>query len=94
MQSIPLFNELRIPEPEEFKQLLLNINDKITFTDHKNNHWRIRIGKVTVNYYPKSLRRTIYVNEIPDIQHPINREAVEVKDCLLLVQELSKKHLN
>lgn len=94
MQPVSLFSELRIPTPEEFEQELLSINNTIKFAAGINNHWRIRIGKITVNYYPYSQQRTIYINAVPGIQTVVRKSAVEVKDCFKLVQELCNKHLS
>lgn len=94
METVSLFEETRLPVKGEFEQELLSIDNRIHLSAGDKGHWRIKVGKVTVNYYPFSQNRTIYVNAIPNVQKVIRQHFNEVNDCLKLVKELCDKHLN
>jgi hypothetical protein len=74
---------------DEFQELLLDHGVKTV--DRGNGHWQIKAGPVTINYYPTSSRRTIYINAVPGVTNAQRHENADEETVIKLVKEFKDK---
>jgi hypothetical protein len=75
----------------EFKAQAQCLGHHIDVVEKPSNHWQIKIGRVTVNYYPNSRNQTVYINKIPGVIEAQRHEGFDHKRCLSLVQGIYNK---
>ena len=74
---------------EEFEAAMLS--EGVISLDRGNGHWQVKTQLCTINYYPWSARKTIFVPAIPNITEALRFERAEVATVVKLVQDLKAK---
>lgn len=91
MEYLSILNNSSGPVFDDFKTQVESLGSGIKAHERPNNHWQIKVGKATINYYPKSQNRTVYVNSVPGLLLSQTLYSVDYDKCLKLVQDIYKK---
>ena len=76
----------------EFQETV--VDNGATAIDRGNGHWQVRVGAVTLNYYPTSSRRTLFVNPIDGVTKTMRFEKADINTVLKLVKDFKGKEVN
>ena len=59
--------------------------------DRGNGHWQVKTKLCTLNYYPWSSRKTIFMPAVPGFVDVLTHEGADVATVIRLVQEIKAK---
>ena len=73
---------------QEFNEDIVDLG--ATAHDRGKGHWQVKVGPATINYYPESVNKTIFVNPIRGITESIKMYDATPIDVKNLVKELQR----